>query len=388
MSTINVIGMGYVGLTLALIAAEVEDFKVIGVERDAPKRLFLEKGVAPFYEEGLGDLLKKGKISFTASVGPAAIHIICVGSPAHDPMGAIEKVVEDLVGVVRPGDLVIFRSTAPIGSTRKMAALLPDFVEVAFAPERTAEGVALQELKSNPQIVGGPGAEKAAYFFRHFVKEVLLVDNYETAEMCKLTDNCWRAWKFAFANQLAMDAPKVGVNAWEVIEAVSHNFKRSDIPSPGFSLGPCLSKDPEIYAGAFRTAWDDEHPFVEHGLMTNVNAFLEILPDLKGKRVGLLGAAFKAWPRTDDLRNGPLYYLNALGVKPAVYDPHVPVVSVDYEKVWKDSDVVVVGTSNFKDRIPMPALMKKGGIIVDMWNTWPNLGTKLTNDVEYRILGR
>lgn len=388
MSRINIIGMGYVGLTLGLIAAEVQDFKVIGVEKSPERRKMLEEGKSPFYENGIADLLAKQKITYTDKLLPADIHIVCVGTPAHDPIRQVEAVTEELATVLRPGDLVIYRSTVPVGTTRQMAHMLPDYVDVAFAPERTAEGVALQELKTNPQIVGGPGGEKAYYFFRKFVKETILVDTYETAETCKLVDNCWRVWKFAFANRLALDAHALGVNAWEVIETVSRNFKRSDIPTPGFSLGPCLSKDPEIYAQALRTEYETEHPFVGAGLMTNLNAFWEMLPVLEGKRVGLLGAAFKAFPRTDDLRNGPLYYLNNLGVKPVVHDPHVPEISMDYEKVWRDSDVVVVGTNNFKDKIPMPLLMKKGGIIVDMWNTWPNLGQYVANDVEYRILGR
>lgn len=381
---VNVYGMGYVGLTLAVTLAEL-GFTVMGVEKDFEKLEQLWRGVAPFYEKGLQEKLRQQNLTFVRQGRHADVHIICVGTPSVGTTKALEELVVGLE--LRPRDLVIFRSTVPIGTTRKLAAMLPGNVDVAMAPERTIEGNALVELRTNAQVVGG--SERAVDFFRRITTgPVTHVSSLEAAEMSKLLDNCWRVWRFSFANRVALDCEDLGLNAWEVIEATKKEFPRSDIPSPGFSLGPCLSKDPLLYGMAFDESLWGVHPFVQHGLNVNRDVWELNLMGLTGKRVGLLGATFKGSPPTDDLRDGPLEILRRRGVKPLVYDENVEAFKNPgyYYDVWRDSDVVIVGTNSFKDADPLDFLMPPEGVVIDMWNTWPNY--KWRKDIKYKVLGK
>ena len=178
----------------------------------------------------------------------------------------IKKAVKELSKFLKKGDLIIFRSTLPIGTTNnilipiinKFSNLLVGVdVSVAFAPERTVEGAALRELKENPQIIGGYddlSTSKALSFFNNFSPTVIKVSSLEAAELCKLLDNSYRDNRFAFINQFIPLAEKLKIDLSNVVDAVNQGYSRNNLPKPSPSVGgTCLYKDPHILSEVFDT---------------------------------------------------------------------------------------------------------------------------------------
>ncbi len=215
---ITILGVGYVGLTLALVLAE-RGFKVNGYDRNSDLIRQLQQKEAPFFENGIEQLLEKhsqNNINFTTDITQAkgAIYIITVGTPLlkEEKQPNIEYVEAAATAIgkqLSEGDLVLLRSTVPVGCCRDV--VLPaleaasgltcgqDFY-LAFAPERTVEGVALKELKTNPQIIGAfdpVSYDYAARIFQNLTKTVINVGGLEEAELCKLMDNTYRDHIFA-----------------------------------------------------------------------------------------------------------------------------------------------------------------------------------------------
>src|SRR5262249_14460945 len=158
-------------------------------------------------------------------------------------MSIFEKTVDQLAPYLRPDSLVVLRSTVYPGTTRFVAqrlAALGHRVDVAFCPERIAEGHALEELHSLPQIVGAddePAGERAEALFRCLTDRVIRTTTKE-AELAKLFTNVWRYMRFAVANQFFMIAHEAGVDYGNVLEAVRDDYPRArDLPGPGFAAG-------------------------------------------------------------------------------------------------------------------------------------------------------
>ena len=218
---ITVLGMGYVGLTLSAILSEV-GFKVIGYDTNKETINNLNKKKLPFYEKGLEKYLYQNsnqKIKFINKLqnNKSSIYVIAVGTPINPNkkpnLNNIKKAAIEVGQNIEKNNLIILRSTIPVGTTRKV--LIPiiekysqlkcgeDF-SISFAPERTAEGVALKELRENPQIIGGydeKSSERTANFFNYFTNSIVNVPSLEAAEFCKLLDNAYRDHRFAFVNQ-------------------------------------------------------------------------------------------------------------------------------------------------------------------------------------------
>jgi len=223
---ICVIGTGYVGLTLSVVLAE-SGYEVLGTDKDQDILEKLNKGELSFYEKGLQPLLKlhlkEGNVKFTSCLKgkKADVYIICVGTPIDEKtnkpiLDYIKKAAEDVGDNIKKDDVIILRSTVPIGTTQSL--VLPvlekksslkagtDFYLV-FAPERIVEGRALEEIKEIPQILGGinkKSAQIAARVFQTFNPSIIILDSLEEAEMAKLINNCFRDLSFAFANEEAM----------------------------------------------------------------------------------------------------------------------------------------------------------------------------------------
>src|SRR6266702_1724366 len=258
-----ILGLGYVGLTLAAVMSDV-GFEITGVEIRTDVLEALENGKATFHEPGLEKMLQQGfeegLLSWHQYIPDncdATVYIITVGTPLDGNgkvrLDMIERVATEIAAKARPGSLLIMRSTVMIGTTSGM--IIPILkaakknLSVAFCPERTVEGQALRELRQLPQIVGSADPEaimRATQIFQFLTPTVVRVGSYEAAEMVKLVDNCQRDTMFGFANEVAAMCDAIGISADEVIRSGRLGYARHAVPLPGPVGGPCLSKDPYI----------------------------------------------------------------------------------------------------------------------------------------------
>jgi nucleotide sugar dehydrogenase len=326
---ICVMGLGYVGLTLAVVMADV-GFDVLGVEIRDDVLEKLKRGEPSFFEPGLKEKLERviesRRLSFHKNIPPgrrASAYILTVGTPlggdGKPRLDMIETCAREVRQHLKEGDIVILRSTVMLGTTRRL--VLPILLEsgvqfdLAFCPERTLEGQALQELRALPQIVGGfdfKSVVRASQIFQMLTPTVVRVDDLETAEMIKLVDNTQRDVHFAFSNEIARLCDGVGIRAAQVIQAGKLGYPRTNLPLPGPVGGPCLSKDTYILAEGVRH-WGLEPEIALAARRLNefqpesvVKELKRLLKDLKGFPtrlvITLLGLAFKGRPVTDDLR--------------------------------------------------------------------------------------
>lgn len=433
--SITILGLGYVGLTLALILAE-KGFTVRGFDVDQGLLENLQNGKAPFFEKGLKELLVKHvgsnlKLFKKIENAKSDIYIITVGTPIFSPkkepnIGYIRKAATSIAGVLESGDMVILRSTVPIGCTRK--EVLPILEEVsrlrcgkdfclAFAPERTIEGIALQELLRNPQIIGAYDERSyhlTARLFNEITPTLINVGSLEAAEMGKLLDNTFRDHIFAYSNLMAVLSERLGVNFHKLIEAVNFGYHRNMIPKPSPGVGgPCLSKDPYILKNAFDTL-GLEASILQVTREINeigpsyIKQKLEVLLEKVGKslgrckKIGLVGMAFKGYPETSDLRDSTsVWFLDQLPDKRIVwaYDPVVAdedlsdlgITPASLENTFKGADAVVIlnnhksyGAWNIHGLLHS---MNKPAVLIDTWYNFDPMLFKQASGVLYGGLG-
>ena len=331
MKRISIIGMGRVGLTLALTLAS-SGFKILGVEREEKIVENLSKGKSHFYEKGLDALLKRHLEDNSLVIAnrieqKQEAYIICVGTPVDKAtkktmLEPLIHATQEVAQQLEERDTVILRSTAPIGTTRNI--VLPILKEhrklfyLAYCPERTIEGKALLELKELPQIVGGldeESIERAVSIFSKITPGVVRTESLEAAEFIKLIDNTYRDLHFAFANEIALLAKKYGIDGFKLIKAVNYGYPRNNIPSPGFVGGACLSKDPYIlYESALERDYEIRLPKLSREINESLipsaaqqieEGLVSLGKDLRKVKILILGVAFKGEPETDDLRDSP-----------------------------------------------------------------------------------
>jgi UDP-N-acetyl-D-mannosaminuronic acid dehydrogenase len=329
---IGVYGLGFVGLTLASTLAK-NGLVVIGIDPNQAVIDSLKNGKPQFYESGLeallGELKINNPIEFVTDSDDLEvnIHIICVGTPInHDGspnMFYVNEVAGAIAKKLKKQDLVIFRSTLPVGTMRQVVipiletsglAIATDFY-LAFAPERTVEGNALEELKSLPQIIGGfnqKSVDLTANLFQKITKNIIQVDSLEAAEMVKLMNNTYRDLVFAFANEVANICDRLNINAFKLIKAANQDYPRNPIPSPSPGVGgTCLSKDPYLYTSSY----GDYKPVLgEISRRINANGHLYVFEKIKkycelvdkninSLKILMIGLAFKGKPQTSDIRD-------------------------------------------------------------------------------------
>jgi UDP-N-acetyl-D-mannosaminuronic acid dehydrogenase len=332
MNIVGVVGLGYVGLTLAVTLAR-KGFTVHGVDTSPVALDALGKGRPHLFEPGLeegiraflGDRLHVGPSLPEGGVDAA---IICVSTPVnpetHAPELANLRAAAGQVALrCAPGTLVIVRSTVPVGASR--AVVLPELVarwgraRLAFAPERTIQGQALRELEELPQVVGGldqGSAEAAAALFGRVTRRVVTVSSLEAAELVKLANNCHTDLIYSYGNELALMAERWGLDPLEVIRAANLEYPRPDLARPGFVGGACLSKDPYILLSALRevgyTPWlvGQARGLNEHLPVYVAERLIAMIREMRGRaegaRLSVLGWAYKGWPPTDDMRGTPI----------------------------------------------------------------------------------
>ena len=383
-------GGGHVGLPLSLAFADA-GLRVGVFDTNQATLDRIAAGEMPFLENGadalLARILPTGRLEMStdaAMIGRSDHLVVVIGTPVDEFLGPSMTIFEKAVGQIAPhvreGALVVLRSTVYPGTTAYVAQHLADagcVVDVAFCPERIAEGHALEELHTLPQIIGADdevAGDRAEALFRHLASQTIRVTSKE-AELAKLFTNTWRYMKFAVANQFFMIAHQAGVDHSAVLRAVREEYPRAaDLPGPGFAAGPCLFKD-TMQLSAFTA---DHFPMGQAAMQINeglpayiVSALERRYGGLQGRTVGILGMAFKA--ESDDTRASLSYKLRKLltwaGARVVCTDPYV----VDdrlttLQCVLDESDVLVLGAPHRAYR----NLVVGGKDVVDIWGA---LGT-------------
>lgn len=417
MSRICVIGMGRVGLTLAVTLASA-GFEVTGLERNKAIVASLNRGKPHFYEKGLETSLRKHlannlTILQKMEISSSDAYIISVGTPIDREskkiiLQPLIRAAEEVSHQLKEGDTVILRSTVPLGTTRNIVLpLLKKYAKhfyLAFCPERTIEGRALIELKELPQIVGGldeESVDKAVGIFSKVTATTVRVESLEAAEMIKLIDNTYRDANFAFANEVGLLAEGLGLDAAELIRAANLGYRRNNIPVPGFVGGACLAKDPHIFYDCSTTlghtiklaklAREINENLSQH-VAQKLKAELSSLgKDIKKAKIFVAGVAFKGQPETDDLRDSPALELvdcltNGYGCK-KVYGQDFVVPAEEMLKVgikpcslpdgFKNADCVIFMNNHHTyydlDINNLLSLMNTPAVFFDGWHIFdPN----------------
>lgn len=382
-------GCGHVGLPLAMALSD-KGCDVISYDINPHAVDMVNSGQMPFLEPDSGPVLARilDRGTFRASTDPTVISesdilIVVVGTPVDEHLNpdaeAVPNAVAALKNYLRPGQLLVLRSTVYPGVTRLVERRLADLgvdIDIAFCPERIAEGKAFTELYSLPQIVSGCSAtavSRASELFAMLTSQIVETTP-EEAELAKLFTNTWRYIKFAAANQFYMIANDYGIDFHKVRHAITFDYPRAvDMPGPGFAAGPCLFKDTMQLAAFNNNNFTLGHAsmMVNEGLPLYMVSKMEERWNLAELRVGILGMAFKS--ESDDIRSSLSYKLRrilkfkARGV--LCTDEYVSDDDslLPLEKVIAESDVLVIGAPHNKYRtltIDKP--------VIDVWNLLGN----------------
>jgi UDP-N-acetyl-D-glucosamine dehydrogenase len=380
---IGIVGLGYVGLPLAVAFAEAGN-EVTGLDLDPAKVESLNAGRS-YIEDvpdaalaSLGERLRATADYADLSACEAAI--VCVPTPltsSREPdLTYLLEAAGSLSAVLRPGRLVVLESTTYPGTTREQLTPIlersglsvGEDLFVAFSPERIDPGRTDYTIRTTPKLVGGMTAactERARELYALVCDEVVVVSTPETAELSKLLENVFRSVNIAFVNELAQLCNRLGIDVWEVLDAAAtkpFGFMRFD-PGPGMG-GHCLPVDP-FYLG-FRAREQGFYPeFIELAGKVNqaqpafcverIERFLnQASKPVKGSRVLILGAGYKAG--SGDTRESPaltiMRLLSALEADISYHDPFVPELpelalsSVELDQALPSTDLVAIITAH------------------------------------------
>lgn len=354
---VTVIGCGYLGTTHAACMAEL-GYDVVGVEIDASKLERLTRGEVPFYEPGLEELLQKhlasGALRFTSSFEDAAdfgdVHFLCVGTPqSQEGLGADLSFVDDatrsLAEHLRRPALVVGKSTVPVGTAARLETLLRevapagDEVDLAWNPEFLREGFAVKDTLEPDRLVFGITNDRAEKGLREVYGKALasgtplVVTDFATAELVKVSANAFLATKISFINAIAEVCEVAGADVVQLADALGHDARigRKFLNAGVGFGGGCLPKDIRAFQHRAGELGAEEVTGLLHTVdainlnrrQRVVNMVRQMTGSLPGTRVGVLGAAFK--PDSDDIRDSPALWvagtLQLSGAQVTVYDP-------------------------------------------------------------------
>lgn len=322
MSTVTVIGLGYIGLPTAIVAAE-HGFVVHGFDVDVDRVTAINTAdpviKEPEIHERLHTVVSNGTLRASTEITSADYYIIAVPTPFLEDKKAdlsyVDQAAHAIAHVLRRGQTVILESTVPVGTTDRLAAMLAklsglsagtDFF-VAHCPERVLPGKIFFELINNARTIGGicsESTERARKFYAPFVRGSLHLTSAKTAEMVKLVENSSRDVAIAFANQVASMATAAGLNPYDVIE-LANKHPRVNILKPGCGVGGhCIAVDPWFLVETF-----PEHTaLLKAARQVNDAKPYQVLATVKqrvsaGQTILVLGLTYKA--DVDDLRESP-----------------------------------------------------------------------------------
>jgi UDP-N-acetyl-D-glucosamine dehydrogenase len=399
--TIGVIGLGYVGLPLAVAFAR-EDCRVIGVDVDSRKVEAIEAGDSYVEDVSAADLGEvAGRLAVSTryeALREAEAVLICVPTPLsrnREPdLGPLVEAGRSLGGVLSAGQLVVLESTTYPGTTRER--LLPLLEEsglsagrdfhLAFSPERVDPGRTDHTLRTIPKVVGGlteACAERAAALYELVCDRVVRVSSTEAAELTKLLENVFRSVNIALVNELAMLTDRMGIDVWEVIDAAAtkpYGFMRFE-PGPGMG-GHCMPVDP-FYLSWRAREFDMVTEFVElagkinqqmpyHCVAKAQRALNDRGLAVKGARIAVIGVSYK--PGVGDTRESPalkiIGLLRELGAELTYHDPHVPrlaefsLASIPVEQAIGDADLALIVTAH--PEVDHEQIARRARLVVDL----------------------
>jgi UDP-N-acetyl-D-mannosaminuronic acid dehydrogenase len=357
-------GCGHVGLPLGIAFAQ-RGLRVVLYDVNQAVVPLVNRGRMPFHESGAQELLRSvlaaGRLRATtdpASISAAEHVITVIGTPVDRHLNphpqSVPLAIEDVGDRLVEGQLLVLRSTVYPGVTalvERLVARLGIRMDVAFCPERIAEGRAMQELGDLPQIVSSrspEGLRRSAALFARLADRIIELQP-EEAELAKLFTNVWRYIKFAAANQLFMIANDFGVDFERVRTAIVTDYPRAaDMPRAGFCAGPCLFKDTMSLAAFTNNNFTLGHAsvMINEGLPLYIISRLEKRFDLSETTVGILGMAFKG--ESDDVRSSLSYKLKRIlrykAKRVLCADPYVRGDEdlVDEEVLLRESDLLLV----------------------------------------------
>ena len=398
---VGIIGLGYVGLPLAVAFAEAGD-EVVGVDVDQRVVDGIAAGRSGVEDIGddrlaaVGDRLRA--TSRYNCLGACDAVLICVPTPlANQREPDLSYVVDAgqaLARVLREGQLVVLESTTYPGTTRdRLRPILEESglaagreFSLAFSPERIDPGRTDYTIRTTPKVVGGlteACTERAVELYRRVCDEVLAVSTPEAAELSKLLENIFRSVNIALVNELAILCDRMGIDIWEVVDAAGtkpYGFMRFE-PGPGMG-GHCLPVDP-FYLAFKAREYDFSAEFIELAGKVNqaqphfcVSRIARALNDasqpVKGSRVLLLGVSYKAG--VGDLREAPALriarLLRDLGAEISYHDPHVPEVaelglrSTPLADALASTDLACIVTAH--PDVDYPQVVAEAPLVVDL----------------------
>ena len=432
--SVCVLGLGYVGLTLAITRKEC-GVSVYGVDVNHAVVSGINTAHPHFYEKGLVGLLREHRKTGFACFQKIPIdknidtYIIAVGTAVRHrkpDFRDLRSTCENIGAVLKEDDVVILRSTVPVGSTRNFVVKIlqkksglsagKDF-SIVFAPERTVEGNALAELRTLPQIIGGINelsTARAKEIFDLFVPKIVAVDSLEEAEMIKLLNNSYRDFSFAFANEFALVCDAFNLDAGKIIHMANHEYPRDRIPLPSPGVGGyCLTKDPYIlHFSAKRKGYTMKLPSLARSINEKMPEYVyrQVLKFFNThhskdslKHIAVLGFAYKGNPPTSDTRFSPtIDVVNLLrGIPHARIYGHDFVVPrniianhgaeplEDTRDIFKGKQAIVIMNNHprYKKLKISHQFMKKPALIFDAWSTFPKENIINKKGLHYSNLG-
>ncbi len=416
-ATVGIIGMGYVGLPLAVELGN-EGFSVAGIDINPRKVKLLNSGrsdIDDISDQEVRALVKKGKLRCSkdfSALKKADVVCICVPTPLNktkDPdVSFILSATHEIKRFLHPGQLVILESTTYPGTTEELIRPIlegtgltvgKDFF-LAFSPERVDPGNRKFATKNTPRVVGGTTpvcTRLARLFYEQVITKIIPLSSTQSAEMVKLLENTFRSVNIGLVNEVALMCDKLKINVWEIIEAADSKpfgFMKFQ-PGPGLG-GHCIPIDPLYLSWKMKTL-NYSARFIELASEINttmprftVSKVQDVLnahkKALNGATVLVLGAAYK--PDIDDLRESPsLDIIHLLGEKGALvsyHDPFIP--SLDHDEIKMESvkdldaavrtaDCVVIVTNH--SSYDYAKILKDAKLIVDTRNALKTQGQKI-----------
>lgn len=382
MSTICVVGLGYIGLPVAsMLASRGHD--VIGYDVDTKAVDGVNNGQAHFFEPDLSMLLRAavntGKLKASIEPVEADYFVIAVPTPfgeGHQPdLSYVDAATRSIAPYLKVGSTVVLESTSPVGTTERisnqLASARPDLrfpqykdisgesdVAVAHCPERILPGQMLRELVSNDRIIGGMTekcSNSAAELYRSFVSSEMFITDCRTAEFVKLIENSYRDVNIAFANELSLICNKLDIDVWAAIE-LANRHPRVAILQPGAGVGGhCIAVDPWFIVSsapaesriirAAREINDSKPQWIAQQIIQHADRF-------KNPVVGCFGATYK--PDVEDLRESPSLNVIRLiathsDIRVVVCDPMIKALPDELKAVNSVSLASIDDTCNQSD---------------------------------------
>lgn len=401
MKTVGVVGLGYVGLPLAVAFAQ-EGCEVIAVDVDGRKISAIEAGNS-YIEDVPSELLAELSDRIHASsryarLAKAEAIVVCVPTPLtpnREPdLGPLIDSTRALAEILQQDQLIVLESTSYPGTTRERVVPIleesglaagRDF-NVAYSPERVDPGRTDFTLRTTPKVVGGLTdmcSERAQSLYGMVCDTLVPVSTLEAAELTKLLENIFRSVNIALVNELAMLTDRMGIDIWEVVDAAStkpYGFMRFE-PGPGMG-GHCLPVDP-FYLSWCARKFDMTTEFIElagkinqqmpYHCVAKVERVLNgVGRAVKGARIGILGISYK--PGVGDLRESPalkiITLLRALGADLCYHDPHVPELtehnlrSVPLDEMLQDADLALIVTAH--PTVDHEQVLQRARMVVDL----------------------